>query len=234
MSMRVTLLNADELKQYPPEKIIGEFAAVCYDTDIENVAPEKIAKHCIESGHGTPQRAVKFIFHIEGVSRAFSHQFVRHNIGVTHNQRSQRFCRESDFPYVVPISIAYSSCEQEYCELMDQIGQLYTKMINCKIPAEDARFILPNACETQLNSAFDYQALVHFCHERLCSRSQWEIRQVAQAMVEEVKKVSPFLAQHLVPKCEADGYCREGKKCCGRKPTKEYVLEIFNKVTKGQ
>ena len=227
--VRVTLVNADELKQYPPEKVIGEFAAVCYDTNTDRIKPENIAKRIIETDHGSPQSAVSFRFEVRGISRVESHQHVRHNVGIRHNQRSQRYVDEDGCEFITPPSIAQDPIAfLEYQWVMAQTKKSYVRLKELGIPGEDARYVLPNATETKINSVFTYEALVHFCHKRLCNRAQWEIREVARQMVAEVEKVSPMLASYLVPKCGYDGYCREKKGCCGLMPTKEEVLSGYH------
>lgn len=211
--MKVTLLNKDQLLATPPEVTIGEFARVSTDSDSSAV---KIAEHCLKAGHTTPLRSVHFTFHIDGISRACSHQLVRHKIGVDYVQRSQRYVNEDGFRYVEPPSIANSdslSTKLTYREAMEQIDSAYKFLTFLGIPDEDARYVLPNACETQLNAVFSFHALMNFCLERLCTRAQWEIRAVAQAMAKEVAEVSPLLASYLLPKCDAVGFCPEVQSC---------------------
>lgn len=222
--MKVELLNKAELQVFSPEQIIGDFARVCTDS----LAPaERIAKHCFESGHGSPQRSVLFRFQISEVSRAFSHQHVRHNVGVAHNQRSQRYVEEDGFGYTIPSSITHDLIALNYyVDFMEMAENAYNDLRDRGIPEEDARYVLPNATHTIINSVFTPQALIHYCNERLCTRAQWEIRQVARLMVKEVAEVSPYIASLLVPKCDALGYCPE-KQTCGRRPLKKVVLDAY-------
>lgn len=223
--MKVVLTNKVDLQVFPPEEIIGNFARVC--TDNNKAKAERIARHCFDSGHGSPQRSVLFRFQISEVSRVFSHQHVRHNVGVAHNQRSQRYVDELGFSYVVPPSIENNPIALNiYEQFMEVADSTYYDLKQLGIPVEDVRFILPNATHTVINSVFTPQALIHYCNERLCARAQWEIREVARLMVKEVEQVSPLIAQYLVPKCEAMGYCPE-KQTCGRKPTKKAVLDAY-------
>lgn len=226
MKPKVTLLNPEEIIK--ALETIGDFARVCYDSYAK---AEKIAEHVIEHNHATAYRHIKFRFSIEGVSRAFSHQHVRHNVGVEHNQRSQRYVDEDGFAYVMPPRISSNpEAQRLFDELMTDIKKVYNQLYNLGIPREDARYVLPNACETKINTAFSFQALRHYCAERLCTAAQWEIRKVARLMVEEVKKVNPEIAKYLVVKCHPNalGYCPEDLKrweACRRRPHKKEVIK---------
>ena len=106
-------------------------------------------------------------------------------------------------------------------------------MLERNIEPEDARFVLPNACETEICVKMDLRELIHFCNERLCACAQWEIRQLASKMKEKVVEVEPKFAPYLVPKCEKlspYNFCTESKKrSCGRHPV---IGDIFKKVEK--
>lgn len=225
---KVTLLNKDQLLAFPLEEVLGEVARVSTDADTPS---EKITKHCFDANHGTAQRAILFTFQVSEVSRAFSHQFVRHNIGIAHIQRSQRYVSEDGFSYVIPPTIAKNPHALTiYEEFMHTCDLIYQDLKDLDVPAEDVRYVLPNGTHTIINSTFTPQALIHFCHERLCNRAQWEIREVAKLMVQAVVEVSPFLAGYLVPKCAFFGYCPEVKGC-GYFPSKKAVLSAYKNIT---
>ena len=200
-----------------PVSIIETAASTCYDSE---PTAGKIMNHCYKSGHHSVLEFAEFVFKISGVSRALTHQLVRHRLA-SFAQRSQRYCKEGGFDYVVPPKIRMNEEAVEiYKESLNQIRTAYEDLINLGIPAEDARFILPNACETQICVKMDLRELIHFCNERLCACSQWEIRQLAQEMKKAVEAVAPECAKYLVPKCEAHSpynFCTEMKKrSCGR------------------
>jgi thymidylate synthase (FAD) len=219
----VQLLNVDELKDLFYQ--IGDFAKICYDS--QN-GIKHIGKHVIDTNHGSALRSVHFKFHVEGASRAFSHQYVRHSVGVDHNQRSQRYVEEDGFNYITPPSIKKNKvAEVIYVDAMEYLNTIYGDLKALDIPAEDARFVLPNGCETRVNTVFSLQAMIHFMNERLCNRAQWEIRRIASMMKDELEKYVPEILEYMVPKCEQLGYCIEGKKCCGKMPTKAKVLEGY-------
>lgn len=161
-----------------------------------------------------------------------SHQLVRHSVGVTINQKSQRYCDESYFDYVVPPKIRNRPVvRKKYDEFMKTINTMYRTLNGMLYEIEgiqeDTRYILPNACTTELTIGFTLEALIHFCEERLCSASQWEIRELASLMKEEVIEVLPELKEKLNSKCINLGYCPESeKRCCRRKPNKNKIKII--------
>ena len=115
---------------------------------------------------------------------------------------------------------------------MEYITKTYSKLLELKIPGEDARMVLPNACCSEICVKMNLRNLIHFCNERLCSCAQWEIRNMAKLMVKEVLKVAPDLERFLVPKCEAHApycFCTETKKrSCGRHPVISDVISCYN------
>ena len=229
--MEVTLLNKEECKNF--FKLWGEFACTCYNTDKKYA--ERVGKSCFATGHYSGSRAFSFVFEIKGISRACSHQLVRHSVGVTINQRSQRYCDETSFDYVIPPSIKKKpSARKYYDECMKSINTMY-KILNSKLCEElkgeelkqDIRYILPNACTTELTMGLTLEALIHFCEERLCTASQWEIRELASLMRKEVVEVLPELKEKLNSKCINLGYCPESeKRCCGIRPSKNNIKII--------
>ena len=165
-----------------------------------------------------------------------SHQLVRHSVGVTINQKSQRYCNEDDFEYVVPPEIEkdknilgyYENC-MKHIQLMYSglKEQLNAKGLKGESLNQDARYVLPNACTTELTIGFTLEALIHFCEERLCSASQWEIRELAKAIRKEIIDILPELSEKLNPKCINLGYCTESeKRCCGIRPNKNKIKII--------
>ena len=223
--LSVKLMNPEAVETYLTD--VGEFASVCYDTDTCKVNPEAIAKQCIRSGHMSPARAVYFIFKLAGIDRSCSHQIVRHRYGVEINQRSQRYCDESKPSIVIPDSIIMVPEALEefiYCE--NVVYNTYKRLKKLGIPGDDARSVLSNCTETEMNIAFTPQALIHFCNERCCSRASQPIRWLAMKMREQVCDIEPYFTSLLTPKCSALGYCPEAS-TCGRMPTKKVVLDAY-------
>lgn len=224
--MRVELTNHTPL----PESAIEYAACNCYNSN--PTIGCKIMQKCIETGHTSVTEFATFTFHIEGVSRALLAQLTRHR-HAGYAVRSQRYCVEENFGYVTPKSIEKDFGRKfEYDTLMKTIQNSYNELIKDGVPAEDARMVLPNACETVLEVTMNMRALMNFMNERLCSRAQWEIRELAKLMKKEIEAVSPLIASYLVPKCEKHGkqyaFCPESSSC-GRYITLKKLFEEANK-----
>lgn len=226
--MKVTLERFTE----EPVQAIEEAASTCYDSTPTN---GRIMNHCYASGHHSVLEFANFTFKIEGISRACTHQLVRHRSN-HYAQRSQRYCVENGFSYVTPPTIARSDKASEvYNDCMSYLHETYDKLVSIGIPAEDARMVLPNACCSVIRVNLDGRNLIHLCNERLCACAQWEIRKVVKLMVEEVIKVAPELEPFLVPKCEAHYpycFCTESKnRSCGKHPLLKDVVPSCESIT---
>jgi len=194
-----------------PIGIIESAASNCYDSTVKTKG--KIAKHCYNSGHLSVFEFAQFHFHIKGVSRSLLAQLTRHRTG-KFAVRSQRYCSENNFNFVSPPTITNNKeVNEEYTNLMNRIQWFYKYAQQHDIPNEDARFILPNACETVLDFSIDGRNLIHFMNERLCGKAQWEIRKLAEKIRDCVLEVEPDLKSYLVPKCFVNGKCNESKSC---------------------
>ena len=186
----------------------------------------KILRKVVAGGHHSVLEHASFTFIVRGISRACSHQLVRHRIA-SYTQQSQRYVRFSpdDLDFVTPPSIARSPLADEYARFMRGVAEFYSRLLEAGIPPEDARYVLPNAATTTLTVTMNARELWHFFGLRLCERAQWEIREVARRMLEEVKKVAPALFEGAGPRCEQLGYCPEPPGMgCGRYPPKEEAL----------
>ena len=207
-----------------PERVVATAARLCYSAeDVEKIlnsfTPEEIEKFIeklVQMGHQSPIEHVTFTFAIEGVSRALSHQLVRHRIA-SYSQKSQRYVNESGFDYIVPPSIASNLVAiTKYTETMAQIQRAYEELAEL-VPKEDARYVLPNSCQTSLIATFNARSLHNFFRLRCCTRAQWEIRKLAHLMRKEVRKIAPRLFAFAGPSCETEGVCHEGEMSCNRK-----------------
>ncbi len=176
-----------------------------------------LIKKVISSGHFSTIEHVQVSYAISGISRACSHQLVRHR-HMSFSQKSQRYVKEKDqFDYIVPASIANNDdLAAKYDEFMKNTTKLYLEMTENGIPAEDARFILPNATATSMVASLNLRELIHLANLRLCTRAQAEIRILVKMMCDELVNTEPWLKDYLVPKCERLGFCDEDKSC-GRK-----------------
>jgi thymidylate synthase (FAD) len=177
-------------------------------------------------GHGSVIEHAAFTFSIEGVSRAMTHQLVRHRIA-SYTQQSQRYVRYDTLKnYVTPPSIAENAtAKKEFDETLKRISEAYGELLRMGISKEDARFILPNAAKTNIMVTMDARELRHFFNVRCCARAQWEMRTVATEMLKQVKKATPALFEDAGPTCVELGYCPEGK----MKPAECDTLEIKKK-----
>lgn len=215
-----------DLVQHTPDLIpfLAKIASICYNSDPKNQTG--LIKHLYESGHHSVFEHAWFTWRIEGVSRALTHQLVRHRM-CSFTQRSQRYCNEDGFEVETPPSIGQThETSQKYTDCISAIKDCYNDLVLDGIPNEDARFLLPNACYTQLYVSCNLRELMHIANERLCSRAQWEIRKLVRQMCDTVVTITPELSQFLVPKCEAHKvpYCPE-KKSCGRHGTLSQLLD---------
>lgn len=195
------------------------------------IAPEKqagfIAK-VLESGHDSPVEHVCYTFAVQGVSRALTHQLVRHRIA-SYSQQSQRYVDESDFEYVLPPAVArVPEARKKFEEFMSIAGCTYRELKTILLEHgggnkanEDARFVLPQASESKVVMTMNCRALIHFFELRCCERAQWEIRKMAWKMLKILRIELPVIFQTAGPRCERLGYCPEGEKfTCGKKPLK--------------
>jgi thymidylate synthase (FAD) len=217
--MEVRLINHTP----DPERTVAAAARMCYSPIgakriMEDFSDEEVRdflRKLIQMGHLSPTEHASFTFSISG-SRSMSHQLVRHRIA-SYSQKSQRYIKEGEFNYIIPPSIRNNpEAEKVFIEEMENIKNAYKRLMELGIHQEDARFILPNACETNLICTFNTRSLYNFFKLRCCTRAQWEIREVAQRMLEEVKKVAPILFEKAGPPCISEGICREGDMSCGR------------------
>ncbi len=178
----------------------------------------KLITRVISSGHYSTIEHIQVSFAINNISRACSHQLVRHR-HMSFSQKSQRYVKEKgQFDYIVPPTIERNDeLTKKYDDFMKVISDFYLELTEAGIPAEDARFILPNATSTSMVASLNLRELIHLANLRLCTRAQYEIRVLVKRMCEELMKQEPWLAGYLVPKCERLGFCDEDKSC-GRKP----------------
>jgi thymidylate synthase (FAD) len=177
-------------------------------------------------GHASVIEHAYFTFSIEDVSRAMTHQLVRHRIA-SYTQQSQRYVTYDTLErYVIPSSIASKlEAKKAFDDALEQISETYQRLLKMGIPKEDARFILPNAAKTNIIVTMNARELRHFFNLRCCARAQWEIREAAIEMLKQAKKAAPALFENCGPSCVELGYCTEGK----MKPTECNITEIKEK-----
>lgn len=245
-----------------PEKYIATAAKLCYasadvDSLLDGLTEEKIdsfIQMLASIGHESPLEHVSFTFAVEGISRACSHQLVRHRIA-SYSQQSQRYVSMDRFEYVTPPEIdddpellkvyeeqmtAAADCYKRLSQMLSQ--KHYDRLIASgldekqarqkaeKAAIEDARFVLPNACETKIVVTMNARTLLHFFRLRCCNRAQWEIRAVANEMLRQACGVAPRLFKNAGPSC-VSGKCTEGKMSCGKAAEmKEFFAELTSSL----
>ncbi len=235
----------------PLEKLYAAFRT-CYSADSpieiwDKLRAEKISHarvrefigERLKTGHASPLEQIVFWFAIAGVSRSLSHQFVRHRIGISFEQQSQRYVKfkQERLAFVMPESWCRAGLESEFAGLLERTSELYARALAAGIPAEDARFVLPNAAPTNFHVMVNFAEMLHICDLRLCVRAQWEIRRMVALMRAEIKRVLPEIAVFLQPKCGENrmGYCDESledwQKCplSRVRPHKANLFELYER-----
>ncbi len=242
-------MNVILLEHTPdPEKLAATAAKLCYSSsDIgslrDGLTEDKISDFIdmlVSIGHESVMEHVSFTFGIEGISRACSHQLVRHRIA-SYSQKSQRYVSENGFEFITPPAVeACSRANEEFRKAIDSIKTSYDNIAAAltemhlgeltsqgmdektalskakKLANEDARFILPNACETKIVVTMNVRSLFNFFRHRCCNRAQWEIRAVANEMLRLCREAAPHIFAHAGPSCVVTGKCPEGKMSCGK------------------
>ena len=191
-----------------PEKTVAMSARLCYspvgaaqlEETMSDEQAAKLVRKLVEMGHFS-----------------VTHQLVRHRIA-SYSQQSQRYVKEHDFETIMPPTISSRpEAKAKFEQLMADIQARYNEFTDeFGIPAEDARYVLPNAAETKIVATFNVRSLMNFFSLRCCNRAQWEIRQLAEKMLAECKKAAPVLFENAGPTCVSEGICREGAMSCGR------------------
>ncbi len=233
------------LKHTPyPEETVAMAAKLCYSPSditslkkkIESKDQKVFVERLIKMGHMSPVEHASFTFAIEGISRACSHQLVRHRLA-SYSQQSQRYVGEEEgFDYVIPETIKKDRELKKYFEnFMAEAQRAYNHIaqqlnvrgVKGEAANQDARFILPNAAETKIIVTMNARELLHFFNQRCCNRAQWEIRAMAESMYRLVKKVSPVIFAKAGPRC-LYAPCPEGEYACGkiRDVRKKYGVRV--------
>ncbi|MEK6634795.1 MAG: FAD-dependent thymidylate synthase [Planctomycetota bacterium] len=226
-----------------PEEIVAQAAKLCYSPasveelkkQVESKEQSEFVKKLTDMRHLSPIEHVAFTFGIEGISRACSHQLVRHRLA-SYSQQSQRYVGQHSkssggFDFIIPHSIEKIGKKHWFIEKMNTIQEWYDELVTMlgnkeESTFEDARFLLPNAAETKIIVTMNARELLHFFRVRCCNRAQWEIRAAAVEMLRLAKQVSPNIFRDAGPGCVNDK-CPEGKMTCGKM---DEVREKFKKL----
>lgn len=217
--MDVRLLNHTP----DPERAIAAAARLCYAPvgaaelleTMSDEAVRRVLKIIITSGHTSALEHASYTFAVDGVSRAMTHQLVRHRLA-SYNQQSQRYVTYATEPaFVTPPSVAADPGALAAFEAATQAAfDAYRALIDAGVPAEDARYLLPNAMESKIVITMNVRELLHFFELRCCKRAQWEIRALALAMLELAEPTAPYIFMDAGASCRR-GPCREGTMTCG-------------------
>ena len=205
-----------------PERAIATAARLCYapvgaSELMETMPDEKVRsvlRTVISSGHLSTLEHASYTFAVDGVSRALTHQLVRHRLA-SYNQQSQRYVRfEDGLATVKPESVAQNDeTNRIFDQAIEAALEGYKKLLDAGVPAEDARYLLPNAAESKIVITMNVRELLHFFSLRCCNRAQWEIRDMAHRMLELAKPTAPYIFMDAGPSC-VRGACAEGKMSC--------------------
>ena len=206
-----------------PERAIATAARLCYAPVgaaelMETMPPERVESvlaTIMGSGHFSTLEHASYTFAIDGVSRALTHQLVRHRIA-SFNQQSQRYVRFADgLDVIKPGTVAADEeASRAFDEAVEAALAAYRRLLDAGIPAEDARYLLPNAAETKIVVTMNVRELLHFFELRCCNRAQWEIRELAHRMLELARPTAPLIFADAGAPC-VHGACPEGKMTCG-------------------
>ena len=202
-------MNVSLLRVTPfGDDLAGEAAAIC----TRSGQPDRAMNHAIRSGHESILEHIVFTFRVDGVSRVLLSQLTRHRLA-SFDVESQRYTDLTDQPVIVPPSIQENDeLLDEYMKLVSNARMFYEKAVKIGIPKEDARYAAPEGTCTRLLLTMNARELRHFFSLRCCNRAQWEIRQLADRMLEICMEECPAAFADAGPGC-VRGRCPEVKPC---------------------
>ncbi len=218
--MKVALLQSTT----EPDRTVAMAAHLCYSPSSIGELSERMAHDEVvrligllrRLGHLSPFEHAHFVVGIEGLSRVASHQLVRSRIA-SYSQQSQRYIDQRGFEYVTPPSVRRDEkLNDMYERHMDSSRELYRELRDRGVSREDARFVLPGAASSNIVMSKNARAWLEWFELRTCTRSQWEIRILANRIMRLLRDAAPALFEASGPPCVTQGLCREGKMSCGR------------------
>lgn len=221
-------MNVFILRHTPePDRLVALAARRCYSSLPAQAIDETISDDEIKRllallrsrNHLSPFEHAEFTFSADGISRALSHQLVRHRVA-SYSQESQRYVNylKADIPpFITPPSILKSEqAKQIYTQAMQSSLATYAQLLEVGIPAEDARYVFANSVETKIVFTFNARSLFNFFEQRCCLKAQWEIRNLAMQMLAQVRKIAPLIFENAGSPClyPTFPYCRENDLKC--------------------
>ncbi|MGM0599231.1 MAG: FAD-dependent thymidylate synthase [Candidatus Rifleibacteriota bacterium] len=210
-----------------PDRLVALAARRCYsslradeiDTKLSDEKVAGLIAFLRKRNHLSPFEHAEFSFSVDGISRALSHQLVRHRMA-SYSQESQRYVnymKVEKLPYIMPESIKKNEKNLDiYNKAVEETLNAYRQMVEAGVPPEDARYVFPNAIETKMVFTMNARSLLNFFEQRCCIKAQWEIRGLALEMLKEVRRVAPNLFKNAGAPCqyETNPYCRENDPEC--------------------
>lgn len=189
-----------------PERVIANAARTCYDSKEKDLdASRKMIRAIVKSGHESCVEHATATFRLKDVSRVLTHELVRHRIGFSYSQRSQRYVKENEPSYVVPdVLVDDNTANQKlllardiFDKAMQNAWDAYSLLLSYGLKPEDARFVLPNACTTEIVVTANFRAWRNFLKLRLSPRAQWEIRKAANIILDKLYEIAPSCFEDL-------------------------------------
>lgn len=202
-----------------PEVLVYKAASTCYrqsafknDEVFDNNKIINLLSDIKKSGHMSPFEHANFTFYATGLSRACTHQLVRHRAGCAYSQQSARYCKMGE--YITPFTIEKDSNALElYKGAVDNCFEVYQKLILLGVPKEDARMVIPQSMTSHIVFSMNAREIFHFLNVRMCNRAQWEIRELAYSMYKILHEKFPIMFDKCGPSCYMEGSCKESRTC---------------------
>lgn len=203
-----------------PERLVAVAARRSYDKrsttriweEMTDAEVARLLHRVIRHGHTSVLEHINFTFAIEGISRALSHQLVRHRMA-SYTQQSQQRANDRDTAFIVPPEIERNSeLANEFQDKVKALAEFYTRAIEAGIPKGQARYILPNACVTRIIMTMNARSLFNLISQRTCGVEEWEFRTLAYKIHQILLEVAPNIFIHAGQRCVTDLVCLEGKK----------------------
>lgn len=208
-----------------PEQNVAAAIRQCYSSvgaielkeKINQATRERLIKQVLQSGHTSTLEHASFTFAIEGLSRVIEIHLIRHRIGTAYSIQSGRYVKRTEAKFTSPPSFEKmdEKLKKEVEEHFERTQELYGKLTEAGVPAEDARYVQPQSIQTKLVVTMNARSLLHFFNVRCCRRSQWETQILANKMLNEVKAVAPTIFSNAGPSCRTEKVCWEGNLSCG-------------------
>lgn len=218
--MKVKLLTYTK----DPEQVVAAAIRQCYASvgakelkkKIDKETRERMIKQVLASGHTSTLEHASFTFGIEGIARVSEIQLIRHRVGCSYSIQSGRYVKRGNAKFTIPESIKNNKeFLSRWKKILKEVQIMYNEMTDAGIKAEDARYLQPQSVQTKIVMTMNARALLHFFELRCCKRAQWEIQQLANLMLKEVKKVAPIIFEKAGASCITTGICWEGERSCG-------------------